>query len=74
MSDTAIRAENLGKRYQLGASKSGSFRESLTRVLRRPDTEDRNLEALNLDSGPGGEPLQTPDSAFWAFTRHQLRN
>ena len=38
MSDTAIRVENLGKRYQLGASKSGSFRESLTRMLRRPDS------------------------------------
>ncbi len=55
MSDTAIRVENLGKRYQLGASKSGSFRESLTRMLRRPDTEDRNPEASN------------PDSAFWAL-------
>ena len=35
MSDTAIRVKNLGKRYQLGAAKSGSFRESLTGLFRR---------------------------------------
>ena len=57
MTDTAIRVENLGKRYQLGASKSGSFRESLTRAFRRPETGDRNP-----DSG-----LRSSDSAFWAL-------
>ena len=34
MTDIAIRVENLGKRYQLGPSKSGSFRESLSNLFR----------------------------------------
>ena len=43
MSDTAIRVENLGNRYQLGGQKSaisigGSFRESLTGLFRRKGT------------------------------------
>jgi len=60
----AIRVENLGKRYQLGAAKSGSFRESLSQMLRRPKTGDRRpeLSSANPDSG-----LRTPDSVFWAL-------
>ena len=34
MTDIAIRVENLGKRYQLGPSKSGSFRESLSNLFK----------------------------------------
>ena len=60
MNNIVVRVENLGyaprgKRYQLGAAKSGSFRESLTRAFRRSKTGSRSLEVLN------------PDSAFWAL-------
>ncbi len=41
MTDTAIRVENLGKKYKLGSSKSGDFRESLSRLFRKPQTADR---------------------------------
>lgn len=34
MTDIAIRVENLGKKYQLGGQKSGSFRESLLQLFR----------------------------------------
>ena len=74
MTDTAIRVENLGwaayrcaprdKRYQLGGQKSGSFRESLSRIFRRPETGNRRPENTGRlpDSG-----LPTPDSVFWAL-------
>ena len=62
MTDVAIRVENLGKKYQLGGQKSGSFRESLTRLLRRPETGDGRPGAVTPDSG-----LRTSDSAFWAL-------
>lgn len=35
MSEVAIRVENLSKRYQIGAKKSGSFRETLANTFRR---------------------------------------
>ncbi len=62
MSDIAIRVENLGKRYKLGGQKSGSFRESLSRMFRKPQSGNGRPEVVNSDSG-----LQTPDSAFWAL-------
>ncbi len=55
MSDTAIRVENLGKRYQLGASKSGSFRESFTRAFRSREAGSRKPD------------IAIPDSSFWAL-------
>jgi len=64
MSDIAIRVENLGKQYKLGGQKSGSFRESLSRIFRRPETGNRKPENTGRlpDSG-----LPTPDSDFWAL-------
>ena len=55
MTDVAIRVENLGKKYQLGVSKSvvstrGSFRESLSTLFRR------------TENGKG-----TPSSEFWTL-------
>ena len=64
MTDIAIRVENLGKRYQLGATKSGSFRESMTRLLRRPEAGSRKSELVDVTPVSG---LQSPDSAFWAL-------
>ncbi|MGB3586202.1 MAG: hypothetical protein WBA23_06660 [Tunicatimonas sp.] len=72
MTDVAIRVENLGKQYKLGGQKSavstgGTFRQSLTRLLRKPETgPDRRAnqkpDVTALDSG-----IQTPDSKFWAL-------
>ncbi len=39
MTDTAIRVENIGKKYKLGGQKSGSFRESITRWFQKPDQQ-----------------------------------
>lgn len=55
MTDVAIRVENLGKQYKLGSHKSGSFRESLSRMFRKPETGDGRPGAV------------TPDSVFWAL-------
>ena len=69
MTDTAIRVENLGKRYQLGASKSGSFRESLSTLFRRAGNGRRKTEngTEGLSSVPPGGPVPSPSSEFWAL-------
>ena len=58
MTDIAIRVENLGKRYQLGPSKSGSFRESLSHLFRR-ETGDRRPETGEKDTS---SVLRSPSS------------
>ena len=65
MTDIAIRVENLGKRYQLGAPKSGSFRESLSHLFRRENGK-RRPEAGKNDPVSG---LRSPSSVsdFWAL-------
>ena len=68
MSDTAIRVENLGKRYQLGASKSaisieGFFRESLTGLLCR---NSRSKDHLASDQ-PESSPASSTSTDFWAL-------
>ena len=72
MTDIAIRVENLGKRYQIGASKSGSFRESLSHLFRR-DTGKRKTEkgkgkreiGKNAPVSVLPSPVSVPD--FWAL-------
>ena len=61
MSDVAIRVENLGKKYTLGAQKSGSFRESLTRMFRR-EANGKPIKPSALRS-----PSSVPPSEFWAL-------
>ncbi len=43
MSEIAIRVENLGKRFQLGGQKSGSFRESISRFF-QPNSTSQDTE------------------------------
>ncbi len=52
MTDTAIRVENLGKKYKLGTPKSGDFRESMSRLFRKPQAADRS---------------PVPEKEFWAL-------
>ena len=68
--DTAIRVENLGKRYQLGGQKSGSFRESLSSLFRR-GTENGGRKTGNGKNDPSSvlpspSPV-LPSSDFWAL-------
>ena len=74
MTDTAIRVENLGKRYQLGASKSatsvgGSFRESMSRLFHRNGPASH--PASNPTSHPESPPIPNPQNSipteFWAL-------
>ena len=65
MTDIAIRVENLGyaprdKRYQLGAAKSGSFRESMSSFFRRRDSSSHptSVQTQNFASRPAD---------FWAL-------
>ena len=66
MTDTAIRVENLGKRYKLGAAKSGSFRESMSSLFRRPGSPGHSASnpTPNTPSHPESNP--TPKD-FWAL-------
>lgn len=57
MSDIAIRVENLGKKYTLGGQKSGSFRESFSRLFKKGEQT----------SDPAGNSSQLPASDFWAL-------
>ena len=72
MTDIAIRVENLGKRYQIGASKSGSFRESLSHLFRR-DTGKRKTEngkgKREIGKNAPVSGLRSPSSVsdFWAL-------
>ena len=72
MTDIAIRVENLGKRYQIGASKSGSFRESLSHLFRRdtgkrrPETGEKDTSSV-LRSPSSGVRLPVSVSDFWAL-------
>ena len=66
MTDTAIRVENLGKRYQLGprgygASKSGSFRESMSRLFSRHATPSHS------ESNPTPNTQHPIPTDFWAL-------
>ncbi len=66
MSDTAICVENLGKRYQLGAAKSGSFRESMSSLFRRNGFPSHS--AGNLTPNTPSHPESNPNpNAFWAL-------
>ena len=75
MSDTAIRVENLGKRYQLGAAKSGSFRESMSSLFRRRSRAESHL-ASSPQQPASSHPASHPASSnqypanqqdFWAL-------
>lgn len=73
MNDIAIRVENLGKKYTLGGQKSGSFRESLTRMFRRGENgPGRRAEGKTEDGKPIKpfvlrSPSSVPPSEFWAL-------
>ena len=62
MSDIAIRVENLGKRYQLGASKSGSFRESMSSLFRRRSRAESHL-ASSPQQPASSHPASHPASS-----------
>ena len=66
MTDTAIRVENLGKRYKLGAAKSGSFRESMSKLFQRNGSlsHPESNPIPNTPSHPESNP--TPKD-FWAL-------
>ncbi len=55
--DVAIRVENLGKQYKLGGQKSGSFRESLSRMFRKPERDNHSPSTAH----------PVPSSEFWAL-------
>ena len=57
MTDVAIRVENLGKQYKLGGHKSGSFRESLSRMFRKPEHDNHSPSTAH----------PVPSSEFWAL-------
>ena len=69
MTDTAIRVENLGKRYQLGASKSGSFRESMSRLFHRngPASHPASNPTSHPESPPIPNPQNPTPTEFWAL-------
>ena len=75
MTDTAIRVENLGKRYQLGAAKSGSFRESMSSLFRRRIRSESH-SATSIQPPASSPPESQPDASiqypanqqdFWAL-------
>ena len=66
MTDVAIRVENLGKRYQLGASKSGSFRESMSRLFRRNGSSSHSASNPIPNPPSHSESNPTPND-FWAL-------
>ena len=66
MTDTAIRVENLGKRYQLGAAKSGSFRESMSSLFRRNGSPTSNTPS-HPESNPTPNPQNPTPHTFWAL-------
>jgi len=59
MSDIAIRVENLGKKYKIGGTKQGSFRESFTHKLGHIFSKNGKDEALQNGQGA--------DNEFWAL-------
>ena len=75
MTDTAIRVENLGKRYQLGAAKSGSFRESMSRLFRRRSESHPASSHQHPASSPQYPASSNPEprtpnlepNEFWAL-------
>ena len=69
MTNIAIQVENLGKRYQLGDQKSGSFRESLSTLFQRTEKGRRKTENGTEDpSRPAARSvLHPPSSDFWAL-------
>ena len=58
MSDVAIKVANLGKKYSLGGHKSGSFRESMTRLFNR-SRPPSSVSGAEVSPGFGSE--------FWAL-------
>lgn len=62
MTNVAIRVDNLGKKYQLGTSRSGSFRESLSQMFRAKGGGQQEAVAGTTP----GSPLPAP-SSFWAL-------
>ncbi len=68
MSDTAIRVENLGKRYTLGTAKSGSFRESMSSLFRRRENGEGKTEKGERETGVRSPSSVLPSpSDFWAL-------
>ena len=68
MTNTAIRVENLGKRYQLGAAKSGSFRESMSSLFRRRSRSESH-PATSIQ--PPASSNQTPVSSIQQLANQQ---
>ena len=66
MTDTAIRVENLGKRYQLGTAKSGSFRESMSSLFRRPNPPSHS-ESAPIPNTPSHTESNPIPKDFWAL-------
>ena len=62
----AIRVENLGKRYQLGAPKSGSFRESMSRLFHRNGSSN-HAEDHPVSGRSESQPASSIQSDFWAL-------
>ncbi|MGB3780927.1 MAG: ATP-binding cassette domain-containing protein, partial [Tunicatimonas sp.] len=58
MSDVAIKVANLGKKYSLGGHKSGSFRESMTRLFNRSRLPS-SVSSVEVSPGFASE--------FWAL-------
>ncbi len=71
MTNTAIRVENLGKRYQLGVSKSGSFRESMSSLFRRsspPRRSENHPVSGHAESQPDASIQYLANQQdFWAL-------
>ncbi len=73
MTDTArreyaIRVENLGKRYQLGAAKSGSFRESMSSLFRsRSRAESDPIPYPRRPNTPSHPESNPTPKDFWAL-------
>ena len=70
MTDTAIRVENLGKRYQLGAAKSGSFRESMSSLFRRRIRSESH-SATSIQPPASSPPESQPDASIQYLANQQ---
>jgi len=70
MTDVAIRVENLGKKYKIGGSKKGSFRESISHYLKYPFSKADKATPINNEQehliGANDTALDT-NGEFWAL-------
>jgi lipopolysaccharide transport system ATP-binding protein len=63
----AIRVDNLGKRYRLGLTHSGSIRELLNRTIDRLLRRKHPPAQLEWHQRPGVRTDVDPDGGFWAL-------